>query len=131
MTVDSLIESVNIVFALVALYGVVMAITWRLKNHLSERNTAIVIAWLWMFLAVGIQAAWFGASRHFAGDGDIWLEGMYETRVGVKLVTMLMFSWGMFLFVRLIEAVRCRVQLALFSGILLVGFGHCIIPWPW
>ena len=126
MTVDMIIESVNTVFALVALYGVVMALIWRAKNHLSERNISIVIAWLWIFTAVGLQAAWFAVSRHFANGGDTWLKEMYEVRVGIKVVSMLMFSWGMFAFVRGIEVVRCKVQIGLFSSIVFVSFVHCL-----
>ena len=123
MTVDKIIESVNFVFALVALYGVVMALIWRVKDHLSKQNIAIVIAWIWIFVAVGIQAAWFGVSRHYAGEGEIWMQDMYQARVGIKVLSMLMFSWGMFSFVRRIDGVRCRLQLFLFSGIVAVSFG--------
>jgi len=124
VTAGSVIESTNFVVALVALYGVVQAFIWRAKNHLSQRNVAIVVAWLWIFVGVGIQAAWFGISRHLAHEGDVWLKEMYEMRVGIKVLSMIMFSWGMFAFVRLIDGVRCVTQVGLFASIVTVSFLH-------
>ena len=116
------IESCNFLFLILALFGAYSVAKWKFTRHLNQHIEEIVLAWTFMFMAVGLNVGWFAWSRHTSGDG-IWNPAMYEYRWGVIMLTSLMFSWGMLTFIGHIEGFGLRKKLALFSGAVVVAFG--------
>ena len=98
-----IIETSNFLVMLLAAFGVYSVVSWNLNNKITEDNRQVIVAWVWIFGAVGITAGWFAVSRHLAPADVPFNPTMYEWRWAMKIIEACAFSWGMLKFIGMIE----------------------------
>lgn len=117
-----IIESANFGFGLFGLYGIYRAGSWKLANHLSSGNVAIVRAWMMIFLSIAINVTYFALLRHWVHVDAFDHETGLSMRTVVVVGTMILFAIGMLEFIRGIDGISRTGQAKVFLGIVAVAF---------
>ena len=118
----SVIESANFAWLVVSVIGAWYAVKWTRRQEITAHTKEIILAWVLIFGASGLNHGWFAISRHTAPEGLRWNPDMYEFRWLVVLVTSALFCWGMLRFIRLIEGFTLTRKMTMLGIVAVVSF---------